>query len=248
MFRPLHPIFLPNEPVLELLPQRRDVAPPGARFGHSADRFAAFAATDRAVGRLAVAWRCGTARRCGHQQPSRAQARSGHDRPRLRGEAVRRRPRSRGRVLAWPVHQGIRRRVRRDARQVPNPPASRAGVRTAPLGQPDRHRDLHGRRVQQPRHLQPPVRRHRGPVAVRVPGGSREARRSRSDPRLLRADVANRPARGGPCGGGEARCWRPCTRARVTRSGPQFRRSAAVGPGRTVDQASTWRSHRGRTR
>jgi hypothetical protein len=53
MFRPLHPIFLPNEPALELLPRRLNVVRLRARFGRSADRFAAFAVLERTiVGRL----------------------------------------------------------------------------------------------------------------------------------------------------------------------------------------------------
>jgi hypothetical protein len=40
MFRPLHPIFLPNEPALELLPRRLDVVRPDRKATrHKPDNF-----------------------------------------------------------------------------------------------------------------------------------------------------------------------------------------------------------------
>jgi hypothetical protein len=39
MFRPLHPIFLPNEPALELLPRRLDVQPDRKATGHKPGNF-----------------------------------------------------------------------------------------------------------------------------------------------------------------------------------------------------------------
>src|SRR5258706_10526108 len=109
-------------------------------------------------------WRYVRVRRRRREQPAGAAASPRPDRPRLRRATRHRGARGGLPVLARAVHHGLRRCLRGDARPVPDPPPGRAGVRAAALGQPDRDRDLHAGRVQQPRFVQPPVRRHRGTV------------------------------------------------------------------------------------
>jgi hypothetical protein len=95
-----------------------------------------------------------------------------------------------GWLLALTFHPRLPRCPRRDARSLPDQAPGRAGLRAAPVGEPQRHRDLPYGGIQQPGHLQQPVLDCGRPVPIRLSPGGQEERRSRTDPRVLRAQLA----------------------------------------------------------
>src|SRR5260370_20595821 len=118
----------------------------------------------------------------------------GPDRPGLRRPDRHPGAGRRGRLLARALHPRLPRGLWRDPGALPDQAAGRAGLRTAPLGQPDRDRNLPSGRLHQPWHVQRAVRRDHRHVPDRVPATGGRTRRARAHPRLLHADVANRPA------------------------------------------------------
>src|ERR1700744_1587436 len=152
----------------------------------------------------------------------------GPDRPRLRRADTDTGAGRRGRVLARALHPGVPRGLWRDAGPVPDPAPGGARLRAAYLRQPDRDRDLPARRVRQPGHVQRPVRRDHRPDPDRLPGQGGRRGRPGAHPRLLRDDVPDRPASGGPAAGDAAAARR--TRHFRISSPPWDRRTVAAGP------------------
>ena len=104
-------------------------------------------------------------------------------RPELRraagpGRSGRRRAR-----LEVPLSAVVRRDLRIHARRVPRTATDRTSAGSAPVDEPDRHRSLHARRLQQPRFVQLEISAARGLLTDRVSGQVR--RRCASNPGLL---------------------------------------------------------------